>query len=215
MGLAQSRWGRNRDMVRFARRTLELNSGGLLVCVRQHSLPAVHPSALVREALHLVSVPLARLKTGLAPCTNASGPLCRPRISGKKCLRLRSHPFCSGVHARRRGCQPNPVPGRKLAVLQAADRRLCWLFCSCHPCSASDVHAEDGQRKKEGAGRLRSAGSALRGRLRTTLGDRRAVPFGLEDISRLAAATAAPLLPLLLTIFSPEELFMRVVKIVF
>jgi len=33
----------------------------------------------------------------------------------------------------------------------------------------------------------------------------RAVPFGLEDISRLAAVTAAPLLPLLLTIFSPEE----------
>ena len=45
--------------------------------------------------------------------------------------------------------------------------------------------------------------------------DMRAVPFGLEDISRLAAATAAPLLPLLLTIFSPEELIMRVIKIVF
>src|SRR5215471_5924174 len=44
--------------------------------------------------------------------------------------------------------------------------------------------------------------------------DMRAVPFGLEDISRLAAATAAPLLPLLLTIFSPEELFMRVIKVV-
>jgi hypothetical protein len=43
----------------------------------------------------------------------------------------------------------------------------------------------------------------------------RAVPFGLDDISRLAAATAAPLLPLLLTIFSPEELIMRLVKIVF
>jgi len=34
----------------------------------------------------------------------------------------------------------------------------------------------------------------------------RSVPFGLEDISRLAAATAAPLLPLLLTVFSLEEL---------
>src|SRR5215472_5472368 len=45
--------------------------------------------------------------------------------------------------------------------------------------------------------------------------DMRAVPFGLEDISRLAAATAAPLLPLLLTIFSPEELIMRVIKVVF
>ena len=43
----------------------------------------------------------------------------------------------------------------------------------------------------------------------------RAVPFALEDISRLAAATAAPLLPLLLTIFSPEELIMRVIKVVF
>lgn len=43
----------------------------------------------------------------------------------------------------------------------------------------------------------------------------RAVPFGLEDISRLAAATAAPLLPLALTIFSPEELILRVIKIVF
>jgi len=34
----------------------------------------------------------------------------------------------------------------------------------------------------------------------------RSVPFGVEDATRLAAATAAPLLPLLLTIFSPEEL---------
>jgi hypothetical protein len=43
----------------------------------------------------------------------------------------------------------------------------------------------------------------------------RAVPFGLEDITRLAAATAAPLLPLLLTIFSPEELILRIIKVVF
>jgi hypothetical protein len=45
--------------------------------------------------------------------------------------------------------------------------------------------------------------------------DMRSVPFGLEDISRLAAATAAPFLPLLLTIFTPEELIMRVIKVVF
>jgi hypothetical protein len=45
--------------------------------------------------------------------------------------------------------------------------------------------------------------------------DMRAVPFGLEDIIRLAAATAAPLAPLLLTIFPLEELIMRLVKIVF
>jgi hypothetical protein len=43
----------------------------------------------------------------------------------------------------------------------------------------------------------------------------RAVPFGLDDITRLAAATAAPLVPLLLTIFSPEELIMRLIKVVF
>jgi hypothetical protein len=45
--------------------------------------------------------------------------------------------------------------------------------------------------------------------------DMRSVPFGLEDITRLAAATAAPFLPLLLTIFSPEELIMRIIKVLF
>lgn len=43
----------------------------------------------------------------------------------------------------------------------------------------------------------------------------RAIPFWFDDISRLALATAAPLTPLLLTVFSPEELLMRLVKIVF
>jgi len=43
----------------------------------------------------------------------------------------------------------------------------------------------------------------------------RSIPFGLQDITRLAVATAAPLLPLMLTIFSPEELIMRVIKVVF
>lgn len=43
----------------------------------------------------------------------------------------------------------------------------------------------------------------------------RSVPFGLEDITRLAAAAAAPFLPLLLTIFSPEELIMRIIKVLF
>jgi hypothetical protein len=43
----------------------------------------------------------------------------------------------------------------------------------------------------------------------------RPVPFGLIDISRLAAATAAPFLPLMLTVFSPEELILRIVHIVF
>jgi hypothetical protein len=43
----------------------------------------------------------------------------------------------------------------------------------------------------------------------------RAIPFGLEDISRLAAATAAPLVPLLLTVFSLETIVMQAVKVLF
>jgi len=43
----------------------------------------------------------------------------------------------------------------------------------------------------------------------------RVVPFALQDVSRLAIATAVPLSPLLLTIFSFEELIMRVIKVVF
>jgi hypothetical protein len=43
----------------------------------------------------------------------------------------------------------------------------------------------------------------------------RAVPFGLEDVSRLAIATAIPLLPLLLTVFSVEDLLMRIVGVIF
>jgi hypothetical protein len=42
----------------------------------------------------------------------------------------------------------------------------------------------------------------------------RIVPFGLEDIARLAGATAAPLLPLTLTIISFEELLTRLIKFI-
>jgi len=45
--------------------------------------------------------------------------------------------------------------------------------------------------------------------------DMRVLPFWLEDITRLALATVAPFTPLLLTIFSLEELITRVVKVVF
>src|SRR5262249_10701911 len=45
--------------------------------------------------------------------------------------------------------------------------------------------------------------------------DMRVVPFGLDDITRLAMVTAAPFVPLLFTIWSPEEVFMRVIKVVF
>jgi hypothetical protein len=43
----------------------------------------------------------------------------------------------------------------------------------------------------------------------------RTVPFGLQDISRIAIATAVPLSPLLLTVFSFEELMIRLFKVVF
>jgi hypothetical protein len=43
----------------------------------------------------------------------------------------------------------------------------------------------------------------------------RIVPFGGHDITRLAAATAAPLVPLALTIISLEELVGRILKILF
>ena len=43
----------------------------------------------------------------------------------------------------------------------------------------------------------------------------RIVPFGLRDITRLVAATAVPLLPLLLMIMPLEELVMKIIKIVF
>jgi len=47
------------------------------------------------------------------------------------------------------------------------------------------------------------------------VGEMRIVPFGLYDITRLAAATAAPLLPLALTMFSLEELLTRLFKVLF
>ena len=41
----------------------------------------------------------------------------------------------------------------------------------------------------------------------------RVVPFGLQDVGRLVAATAVPLLPLGLTVFPLDELVMRLVKL--
>jgi len=43
----------------------------------------------------------------------------------------------------------------------------------------------------------------------------RPLPFGVEEITRLAVVTAAPLFPLLLTIFSAEELITRVIRVLF
>ncbi len=46
------------------------------------------------------------------------------------------------------------------------------------------------------------------------IGEMRAVPFGIRDMTRLAAVTAAPLVPLGLIIFSLEELLIRLVKVI-
>ena len=43
----------------------------------------------------------------------------------------------------------------------------------------------------------------------------RLVPFGLNDVTRLAAATALPVVPLFLTIMPLEELVTRLLKIIF
>ena len=43
----------------------------------------------------------------------------------------------------------------------------------------------------------------------------RIVPFSLKDVTRLATITAAPLLPLMLTILSPQELLSRLLKLLF
>ncbi len=47
------------------------------------------------------------------------------------------------------------------------------------------------------------------------VGEMNLVPVKLRDVTRLMAATAAPFVPLLLTVFSLEELVMRAVKVLF
>jgi hypothetical protein len=49
----------------------------------------------------------------------------------------------------------------------------------------------------------------------SVVNEMRLVPFGLRDMTRLAAATAAPLAPLLLLIWSPEQLITRIVQVFF
>lgn len=49
----------------------------------------------------------------------------------------------------------------------------------------------------------------------TVVQEMRVVPFNVKDISRLAAATVAPMVPLLLLVWSPEEVIMQVMKVVF
>jgi len=76
------------------------------------------------------------------------------------------------------------------------------------------VHAKAAQNDEfMGSGDIQSLADL--GNSYAVVREMRVVPFGLEDIIRLAVATAAPLLPLGLTIFSLEDLIVRLVKIVF
>jgi hypothetical protein len=66
-----------------------------------------------------------------------------------------------------------------------------------------ELHADDIQ----GLADLGTSYAAIRGM--------RIVPFALEDVSFLAATTVVPLLPLVLTKFSPEQLLIGLIKILF
>jgi hypothetical protein len=48
----------------------------------------------------------------------------------------------------------------------------------------------------------------------TVVQEMRLVPFSLKDVSRLAAATVAPMVPLLLLVWSPEQVIEQVLKVV-
>ena len=75
------------------------------------------------------------------------------------------------------------------------------------------VHEADPSEDLLGTGDIQSLADL--GNSYQVLREMRVVPFGLQDASRLALATAVPLSPLLLTIFSFEELIIRVLKMVF
>ena len=49
----------------------------------------------------------------------------------------------------------------------------------------------------------------------TVVQEMRSVPFSLKDVTRLATATLAPMVPLLLFVWSPEEVILQVFKVVF
>jgi hypothetical protein len=75
------------------------------------------------------------------------------------------------------------------------------------------VHGEFPSQELLGTGDIQSLADL--GNSYQVVREMRVVPFGLQDVSRLALATAIPLSPLLLTIFSFEELILRLVKVVF
>jgi hypothetical protein len=75
------------------------------------------------------------------------------------------------------------------------------------------IRGESGDQELLGTGDIQSLSDL--GQSYSFVREMNVVPFAVQDIGRLAAATAAPLLPLALTVFSVEELAMRLLKIVF
>jgi hypothetical protein len=75
------------------------------------------------------------------------------------------------------------------------------------------IHGEAAEDELLGTGDIQSLSDL--GQSYSVVREMNVVPFGLQDITRLAITTAVPLLPLALTVFSAEELVMRLLKIVF
>jgi len=73
------------------------------------------------------------------------------------------------------------------------------------------LHGPEGEEQLLGTADLQSLSDL--GQSYSVIREMNVMPFGIQDISRLAIATAAPLLPLGLTVFSLEELVTRLVKI--
>jgi len=101
------------------------------------------------------------------------------------------------AHARRKGLAEYGL----LAQRYVAGFRQKWIVGS------------DSSDELLGTGDIQSLADL--GNSYTVVQEMRMVPFGLKDVSRLAAATAAPMVPLLLLVWSPEEVIMQVMKVVF
>jgi hypothetical protein len=138
------------NLVCHARRGVAPDPRRLLICVRQHTHRTVHPPALVREALHLVSLSLARVQKQSETHSDSPRSLCWSRLPGEECLRLWSDPFRARCQARRSGCHSSPLQGGKPAVLQVTGWRLYSLFRLGHSWSTPDVTPKMASAKRKG-----------------------------------------------------------------
>jgi len=75
------------------------------------------------------------------------------------------------------------------------------------------IRGESGEEQLLGSADIQSLSDM--GQSYTVIREMNVVPFGLQDVTRLAITTAVPLIPLGLTMFSLEQLVMQLLKIVF